>query len=94
VSPHHFQQYSPPQTDGTTERANITVKEMLHGLEEKDWEEGLPFVEFAFNNSKHASHGFKPFFLNYGQHPKINIVNELMAKQEGTFKVLQDTLQG
>ena len=34
-----------------------------------DWDEYLGAVEFAFNDSEHASTGYTPFFLNTGQHP-------------------------
>jgi hypothetical protein len=34
-----------------------------------DWDDHLGAVEFAYNNSIHASTGHTPFFLNYGQHP-------------------------
>ena len=36
---------------------------------QNDWDQHLALVEFAYNNSKQASTGFSPFYLNYGQHP-------------------------
>jgi hypothetical protein len=36
----------------------------------EDWDAKLRAAEFAYNNSVHASTGFSPFFLNYGQHPR------------------------
>ena len=61
-----------PQTDGQTERMNKVVEEMLRTVVEsrpRDWEEYLPAVEFAYNNSVHRSTGFTPFELDCGQHP-------------------------
>lgn len=61
-----------PESDGQTERANRTVLEMLRALinpKQDNWVSYLPIVEFAYNNSVHASTGFTPFFLNYGRHP-------------------------
>lgn len=59
-----------PQTDGQTERQNRTLEEMLRArinFQQDDWDEHLAAAELAFNNSIHASTGFTPFYLNYGQ---------------------------
>jgi len=62
-----------PQTDGQTERDNRTIEDMLRPFVNahlNNWHQLLPAVEFAYNNSVHASTGHTPFFLNYGQHPR------------------------
>ncbi|CAO1622711.1 unnamed protein product [Sympodiomycopsis kandeliae] len=62
-----------PQTDGQTERANRTIKEMLrHYTSGKThlWDAQLPALEFAYNTSVHASTGFTPFELDTGRHPR------------------------
>lgn len=64
-----------PQTDGQTERANRTLKEMLRSYvngKQNDWDEFLAPLEFAYNNARQASTGHTPFFLNYGRHPAAN----------------------
>ena len=64
-----------PQTDGQTERANRTLKEMLRSYvnhKQDDWDEYLAPLEFAYNNARQTSTGHSPFFLNYGQHPTAN----------------------
>jgi hypothetical protein len=61
-----------PQSDGQTERANRTVEGMLRafvGPRQNDWDEFLPLVEFAYNDSVQASTGFSPFFLTQGRNP-------------------------
>ena len=63
-----------PRTDGQTERENRAVEQMLRSYvntKQNDWDEHLTAVEIAYNNSKHASTGFSPFYMNYGQHPSI-----------------------
>jgi hypothetical protein len=63
-----------PQSDGQTERANRTVKEMLRSrvnARRDDWDEHLAMVEFAYNDSVNASTGFSPFYLNLGRHPRV-----------------------
>lgn len=63
-----------PQTDGQTERANRTLEENLRAFvntKHNDWDEHLPIMEFAYNNSVNASTGFTPFYLNYGFHPRM-----------------------
>ena len=65
-----------PQTDGQTERSNRTVEDMLrHYIDpsQTDWDQHLPAVEFAINNSWQESIKETPFFLNSGQHPLVPI---------------------
>ena len=61
-----------PQTDGQSERAFRTLQQMLRSYmspRQNDWEECVPLLEFAYNNSKQASTGFSPFVLCYGRAP-------------------------
>ena len=65
-----------PQSDGQTERANRTLEDMLRAsvnFEQNDWDEHLDAAEYAYNNSKQASTGHTPFFLNGGAHPATAI---------------------
>ena len=65
-----------PQTDGQTERTNRTLEEGLRAfvsINHDDWDEFLPLLEFAVNNAKSTSSGHSPFYLNYGEHPKLPI---------------------
>nr|CAG8580018.1 13798_t:CDS:2 [Entrophospora candida] len=61
-----------PQTDGQTEIMNHTLEEMLRAYttyHQDKWDEHLPAVEFAYNNSKQALTEMTPFELDNGQHP-------------------------
>ena len=63
-----------PQTDGQTERQNRTLEETLRayvGYKQDDWDQKLAAAEFAYNTSVHASTGYSPFYLNYGQEPRL-----------------------
>ena len=58
-----------PETDGSTERANRTIGQMLRaciGTTQKDWVMRLPAIEFAINTARSESTGYAPFFLNTG----------------------------
>src|SRR5262249_1617813 len=58
-----------PQTDGQSERTIQTLEDMLRScsLNWKDsWDKQLSLVEFAYNNSFHASIGMAPFEALYG----------------------------
>ena len=63
-----------PQTDGQTERANRVVADTLRlycDQAQDDWDEHLPLVEFALNNSVSAATGQSPFYMLYGYHPNL-----------------------
>ena len=65
-----------PQTDGQTERANRTLKEMLRSYvnsRQNDWDQYLAPLEFAYNNAQQSSTGHSPFFLNHGRQPFIKL---------------------
>ena len=62
-----------PQSDGSTERANRTITQMLRQCvspNQKDWVAKLPAIEFAINSARLESTGFAPFFLNTGRMPR------------------------
>ncbi|OBZ66142.1 Transposon Ty3-I Gag-Pol polyprotein [Grifola frondosa] len=65
-----------PESDGSTERANRTVTQMLRqcvGPSQKDWVAKLPAIEFAINSARSNSTGYAPFFLNTGRMPRTMI---------------------
>lgn len=65
-----------PCTDGQSERTNQTMEQLLRGFvnaRQQNWVMLLPMLEFAYNNSVHASHGSTPFYLLYGAHPRAPI---------------------
>ncbi|KAJ2921647.1 hypothetical protein H1R20_g15445, partial [Candolleomyces eurysporus] len=67
-----------PQTDGSTERANWTVTQMLRQCvndKQTDWAQKLPGIEFAINSARSETTGYTPFFLNYGRLPRAMIWN-------------------
>jgi hypothetical protein len=69
-----------PQSDGQTERVNRAVEQILraHTTEfSTSWDRTLSSVEFAINNSIHASLLQTPFFLNFGRHPHTPLMAEL-----------------
>ena len=63
TSPYH------PQTDGMLERFHSTLKGMMRKTYKanKDWDEYLPYVCFAFRDSVHTATGFTPFQLLFGR---------------------------
>jgi hypothetical protein len=61
-----------PQTDGQTERVNLTIETFLRSfvnIQQNDWVELMPLAKFAYNNSVTSAHGMTPFYANYGYHP-------------------------
>ena len=52
-----------PQTDGQTEQVNQVLEDMLRACVldfQGSWEDHLPLVEFAYNNSYHSTIGMAP----------------------------------
>ncbi|KAJ3482856.1 hypothetical protein NLI96_g6704 [Meripilus lineatus] len=67
-----------PESDGSTERANRTITQMLRncvGSRQRDWVTKLPAIEFAVNSARSESTGYAPFFLNHGRMPRSMIWN-------------------
>ncbi|KAJ3475626.1 hypothetical protein NLI96_g11717 [Meripilus lineatus] len=65
-----------PESDGSTERANRTITQMLRqcvGPTQKNWVQKLPAIEFAINTARSNSTGYAPFFLNNGRMPRSMI---------------------
>ena len=61
------------QTNGLAEIQISTICQILRTFaadRRKDWDEHLATIEFAMNDSKIASLGETPFFLEYGRHPR------------------------
>lgn len=59
-----------PQTDGQSERTIQTLEDMLRACAldlAGTWEEHLPLIEFAYNNSYHSSIGMAPYEALYGR---------------------------
>jgi hypothetical protein len=71
-----------PETDGQTERMNRVLEEILRAYVSKegdDWDEHLDIAEIAYNNSKHASTGFTPYYLNSGSDIHLPIDHALSS---------------
>lgn len=63
-----------PQTDGSTERANRSIIQVLRALvkpDQSDWVNQLPMTEFALNSSTNSSSKFAPFELTQGYLPRM-----------------------
>ncbi len=65
-----------PQGNGTTERFNRTLMNMLGTLEphlKPRWHEHLDAMTHAYNCTRHDSTGYAPYFLMFGRHPKLPV---------------------
>ena len=62
-----------PQTNGQSERTIQTLEDMLRIFVMDlggSWDDHLPLVEFAYNNSYHISIGMAPYEDLYGENCK------------------------
>jgi hypothetical protein len=81
-----------PQTDGQTERMNRTMDEMLcHTVtyRQDDWDEALPALEHAYNNSVNATINQEPFVRLYGQKP-LDFKDLLLGKKPTPVESVQE----
>lgn len=63
-----------PQTDGLVEKFNSTLINMIAkscSIQDRDWDEHLPFLLFAYRVSAQESTRESPFFLLYGRDARI-----------------------
>ena len=71
-----------PQTDGLVERFNGTLAEglsMYVSTHQKDWDEHLPIILFAYRVSPNATTQESPFYLLYGREPRLPIDASLLV---------------
>ena len=75
-----------PQTDSLVERFNGTLKAMLKKLtsRNKDWNELLPYLLFAYQEVPQESTGFAPFELLYGRRVRgpLDVLKEVCTGEE------------
>ena len=63
-----------PETDGSSERTNKTVNQMLWyhvGRNQSGWAKALPLVRFNIMNTVNKSTGFSPFQLRMGRSARL-----------------------
>ncbi|GFY61470.1 transposon Ty3-I Gag-Pol polyprotein [Trichonephila inaurata madagascariensis] len=73
---HRFTTAYHPQTNGLTERFNKTLADMLSmyvDAEQKNWDEILPFVTFAYNTAKQETTGFTPLYLLHSREAETTL---------------------
>ena len=81
-----------PETDGQTERQNRTLLTMLRAYaaeRPENWDSRLAAAEYAYNDSLHASTGYTPFYLEYGQDPLTPA--SLLNPRSADLPVAEDT---
>jgi putative transposase len=80
-----------PETDGLTERVNITFQQLLRCLccyDGSDWTTLLPQVEFAYNASRVLGIENTPFETNFGFSPEEP--PDLLFSMRSSIPVSQD----
>ena len=80
-----------PQTDGQSERTIQILEDMLRAcvLDHKgSWDENLPLVEFAYNNSYHESIKMTPYEALYGRPCHHRFVGQKWGKAPSLVRIL------
>jgi len=71
-----------PQTDGLNERINKTACDMLSmyvSPTQQNWDEFLPYIQFAYNTSTHAATKVSPFKILFGRDAVIPSDHQLKS---------------
>lgn len=77
------------QTDGQTERTNRTLEQMLRSFVNKssnNWDQFLPLIEFAYNDTISATTKLTPFQVDTGHNPIRPVIS--------TTEILNPSAQG
>ncbi|UYV81653.1 K02A2.6-like, partial [Cordylochernes scorpioides] len=84
---HRFTTAYHPQTNGLTERLNKTLTDMISmyvDVDQKNWDNILPYVTFAYNTARQETTGFSPFFLVHGREVETPLDFILPCQPAGT----------
>jgi len=85
------------QTDGQSERTIQTPEDMLRACaldSAGTWDHNLPLVEFAYNNSHHASIGMAPFEALYCRHCRTPVCwNEIGKREPSKVDLIDLTIE-
>ncbi|KAL2252851.1 UNVERIFIED_CONTAM: Transposon Tf2-11 polyprotein [Sesamum indicum] len=92
----HFSTAFHPQTDGQSERTIQTLEDMMRAyiIEfRRNWDDHLPLMEFAYNNSFHSSIGMAPYEALYGRKYRSPICWDIegLRQLEGS-ELVQETV--
>ncbi len=77
-----------PQANGTVERLNRTIGDMLRKATNErgeDWDLEIRFVLFSYMNQDHEATGYSPFFLSHGyvpRTPRLVVAPPLVKSQQ------------
>lgn len=85
-----------PAGNGQCERFNRTLHDLLRTLpnsRKRDWNSCLPQLLYAYNTTPHQATGESPFFLMFGQEPRLPIDFLLGRVQEPTGGSVHDWIQ-
>ncbi|KAH0602908.1 uncharacterized protein H6S33_008558 [Morchella sextelata] len=72
-----------PETDGQIERLNAVMEQYLRGYvsyQQDDWVKWFPMAEFSVKNQVSLSTKAKPFFANYGFHPRFTVTTKSLDR--------------
>jgi hypothetical protein len=67
------------QTKGQTERTNQQIEQYPHmfvNYRQDDWVEWVSLAGLCYNDTIHTAMKQTLFYLNYGQHPHMDILNK------------------
>ena len=83
-----------PMTGGLVERFNSYILQSLSMFvsdNQKDWDEFLPSILFAYRTSPQATTGDSPFYLMYGREPRlpIGLSKKLLHHWHGPYRIVK-----
>ena len=92
---HHRTTPYHPQSDGKSERAVKSIKDILHKLSNNDaqnWEDHVGPTLAAHRNAVSTVTGYNHFFLIYGRQCRMPMTRMMLARGENPFGNCLDDL--
>lgn len=89
-----------PQSNGTVERVNRTLKKIISTMHEKsliEWWRHLPKIMFAYNTTPHKTTNYSPFYLLYGRRPTIpldSVIEMIIHNCTRNIDYTEDHIEG
>ena len=69
------------------------LRHMVHNHPNRDFDETLPLIQWAYNNTTHASIGVSPYYAQWGYEPRQPLELPTILKEDNQHPSLESFVQ-